>query len=69
MHDLYLKKGDDVGVNHCLSLIAEIPGMLEAADAQVSRLGRMINEQADLTLPPRYISWIKKYILKFVSDS
>lgn len=67
--DLYLQAGDTVSADRCLSLIAEIPGMLEEADGQTSQLGRMIKDQPDLTLPPPYISWMEKHIPDFVSDS
>ena len=43
--------------------------MLEAADARTSRLGRMIKDQPDLTLPPPYVSWMEKHVPGFVSDS
>ena len=68
-HQIYLQAGDSASADRCLSLIAEIPAMLEAADARTSRLGRMIKDQPDLTLPPPYISWMKKYIPGFVSNS
>lgn len=68
-YKLYQQNGDAASANRCLALIQEIPAMLEAADAQVSRLGRMINDQPDLTLPLSYISWMKKYIPVFVSNS
>ena len=61
-HQIYLQAGDSASADRCLSLIAEIPAMLEAADARTSRLGRMIKDQPDLTLPPPYISWMKKHI-------
>jgi hypothetical protein len=67
--DLYLQAGDTLSADRCLSLIAEIPGMLEEVDGQTSRLGRMIKDQPELTLPPPYISWMEKYIPDFVSDS
>ena len=67
--DLYLQAGDTVSAEHCLVLIQEIPDMLQAADAQTSHLGRMIKDQPELTLPPSYISWLKKFTLGFVSDS
>ena len=67
--DLYLQAGDTLSADRCLSLIAEIPGMLEEADGQTSRLGRMIKDQPELTLPPPYISWMEKHIPGFVSDS
>ena len=67
--DLYLQAGDTVSADRCIALIQEIPTMLEEADAQVSRLGRMIHDQPDLTLPPPYISWMKKHSSEYVSDS
>ena len=67
--DLYLQAGDTLSADRCLSLIAEIPGMLEEADGQTSQLGRMIKDQPELTLPPPYISWMEKHIPGFVSES
>ena len=67
--DLYLQAGDTVSADRCLSLIAEIPGMLEEADGQTSRLGRMIKDQPELTLPSPYITWMEKHVPGFVSDS
>ena len=49
--------------------MAEIPAMLETADAQTSRLGRMIKDQPELTLPPSYLSWLDQNALGFVSNS
>ena len=68
-HQIYLQAGDSASADRCLSLIAEIPAMLEAADARTSRLGRMIKDQPDLTLPPPYVSWMEKHVPGFVSDS
>ena len=68
-YKLYQQNGDAASANRCLALIQEIPAMLEAADAQVSRLGRMINDQPDLTLPLPYISWMEKYAPDHVSNS
>ena len=67
--DLYLQSGDTDGADRCLSLISEIPAMLETADAQTSRLGRMIKDQPELTLPPPYLSWLDQHIPGFVSNS
>ena len=67
--DLYLQAGDTASADRCLSLITEIPCMLEEVDGQTSRLGRMIKDQPDLTLPPPYISWMEKHVSGFVSDS
>ena len=67
--DLYLQSGDTDGADRCLSLISEIPAMLETADAQTSRLGRMIRDRPDLTLPPPYLSWLDQHIPGFVSNS
>ncbi len=67
--DLYLQAGDTVSADRCLSLITEIPCMLEEVDGQTSRLGRMIKDQPDLILPPPYISWMEKHVSGFVSDS
>lgn len=66
---IYQQNGDSASTDRCLALIQEIPAMLEAADSQTSHLGRMIDEQPDLTLPPPYISWMEKHIPGFVSDS
>ena len=68
-YHIYQENGDSASADRCLALIQEIPAMLEDADAQTSRLGRMIDEQPHLTLPPPYISWMEKYIPDFVSDS
>ena len=67
--DLYLQAEDTASADRCLSLITEIPGMLEEVDGQTSRLGRMIKDQPDLILPPPYISWMEKHTPGFVSDS
>ena len=67
--DLYLQSGDTDGADRCLSLMAEIPAMLETADAQTSRLGRMIKDQPELALPPPYLAWMEKYVPGFVSNS
>lgn len=66
---IYQQNGDPASTDRCLALIQEIPAMLEAAEAQTSKLGRMIKDQPDLTLPPPYISWMEKHIPGFVSDS
>ena len=66
---IYQQNGDSASTDRCLALIQAIPAMLEAAEAQTSHLGRMIDEQPDLTLPPPYISWMEKHIPGFVSDS
>ena len=68
-YKLYRQSGDAASADRCLTLILEIPAMLETADAQTSRLGRMIKDQPELTLPPPYISWMEKYIPGFVSNS
>ena len=68
-YDLYLQNGDDAGANRCLSLITEIPQMLAEVDAQTSRLGRMIKDKPELTLPPSYVTWIEKHSSGFVSIS
>ena len=57
-HTLYLRNGDTSSAERCLSLIAEIPGMLETVDAQTSRLGRIIAEQPELELPESYRIWL-----------
>ena len=67
--DLYLQSGDTDSADRCLSLISEIPAMLETADAQTSRLGRMIKDRPDLTLPPPYLSWLDQHAPGFVSNS
>ena len=56
--ELYLQRGDQDSADRCLSLIAEIPGMLEAVDAQTSRLGHLIKDQPALELPERYRIWL-----------
>ena len=66
---MYLQRGDTAGADRCLSLIAEIPDMLEEADRQTSRLGRMIKDRPELTLPPPYVSWLNQYVSSFVSIS
>ena len=43
--------------------------MLETADAQTSRLGRMIKDRPELTLPPPYLSWLDQHVPGFVSNS
>ena len=68
-YDFYLQNGDDAGANHCLSLITEIPQMLAEVDAQTSRLGRMIKDKPELTLPSPYVTWIEKHSSGFVSIS
>lgn len=65
----YLQNGDQASADRCLSLIGEIPGMLEEVDRQTSRLGRMIKDQPELTLPPPYLAWMEKYVPGFVSNS
>ena len=65
----YLQRGDTDSADYCLSLISEIPGMLEEVDRQTSSLGRMIKDQPELTLPPLYIAWMEKYAPGFVSKS
>ena len=67
--EVYLQRGDTAGADRCLSLIAEIPDMLEEADRQTSRLGRMIKDRPELTLPPPYVSWLNQYVSSFVSIS
>ena len=67
--DQFVQSGDTANAALCLSLISEIPGMLEAADAQTSRFGHMIKDQPDLTLPPAYVLWMETHIPGFVSDS
>ena len=68
-YQLYQQNGDQASADRCLSLIGEIPGMLEEVDRQTSRLGRMIKEQPELTLPPPYLAWMEKYASGFVSNS
>ena len=68
-YKLYRQSGDAASADRCLTLILEIPAMLETADAQTSRLGRMIKDQPELTLPPPYISWMEKHSSEYVSDS
>lgn len=68
-YQIYLQAGDSASADHCLALIQEIPAMLETADARTSRLGRMIKDQPDLTLPPPYVSWMEKHVPGFVSNS
>ena len=68
-YKIYQQNGDAASANRCLALIQEIPAMLEAAEAQTSKLGRMIKDQPDLTLPPPYVSWMEKHVPGFVSDS
>ena len=58
-HSLYLRAGDNSSADRCLSLLAEIPGMLEAVDAQTSLLGRIIAEQPELDLPESYRVWLE----------
>ena len=65
----YLQHGDTDSADSCLSLIAEIPEMLEIVDAQTSRLGRIIRDKPDLTLPPPYVSWLQQHASEFVSNS
>ena len=65
----YLQRGDPDSADSCLSLIIEIPGMLETVDAQTSRLGRIIRDKPDLTLPPPYVSWLEQHASEFVSNS
>ena len=65
----YLQNGDQASADRCLSLIGEIPGMLEEVDRQTSRLGRMIKDQPELALPPPYLAWMEKYVPGFVSNS
>ena len=61
----YLQRGDTDSADACLSLIAEIPKMLDAVDNQTSKLGRMIKDQPDLKLPQNYRIWLNK---QFTSD-
>ena len=68
-YQLYQQNGDQASADRCLSLIGEIPGMLEEVDRQTSRLGRMIKDQPELTLPPPYLAWMEKYVPGFVSNS
>ena len=65
----YLQRGDTDSADSCLSLIIEIPGMLETVDAQTSRLGRIIRDKPDLRLPPPYVSWLEQHASEFVSNS
>ena len=65
----YLQHRDPDSADSCLSLIAEIPEMLETVDAQTSRLGRIIRDKPDLTLPPPYVSWLEQHASEFVSNS
>ena len=65
----YLQRGDPDSADSCLSLIIEIPGMLETVDAQTSRLGRIIRDKPDLRLPPPYVSWLEQHASEFVSNS
>ena len=65
----YLQRGDTDSADTCLSLITEIPKMLEIVDAQTSRLGRIIRDKPDLTLPPPYVSWLEQHASEFVSNS
>ena len=65
----YLQHGDTDSADSCLSLIAEIPEMLETVDAQTSRLGQIIRDKPDLTLPPPYVSWLEQHASEFVSNS
>lgn len=65
----YLQRGDTDSADYCLSLIAEIPGMLHEVEAQTSRLGWMIKDQPELALPPPYLAWMEKYVPGFVSNS
>ena len=65
----YLQRGETDSADSCLSLIAEIPEMLETVDAQTSRLGRIIRDKPDLRLPPPYVSWLEQHASEFVSNS
>lgn len=65
----YLQRGDPGSAETCLTLIVEIPEMLETVDSQTSRLGRIIRDKPDLTLPPPYVSWLEQHVPGFVSNS
>ena len=65
----YLQHGDTDSADSYLSLIIEIPGMLETVDSQTSRLGRIIRDKPDLALPPPYVSWLEQHASEFVSNS
>lgn len=65
----YLQRGDPGSAETCLAMIAEIPEMLETVDSQTSRLGRIIRDKPDLTLPPPYVSWLEQHAPGFVSNS
>ena len=47
-----LSRGDAEGVARCSAKMDAIPGMIRDVLAQTSALGRMIQDQPNLTLPP-----------------
>ena len=56
-----LGAGDEQGAARYLSLLEEIPGMLEDVKAQTSSLGWRIKDQPELDLPPEYTAWLNAH--------
>ena len=60
-YELYSQRGDMSSAEKCLTLIAEIPQMLETVREQTSRLGWMILEHPELDLPDNYVAWLNAH--------
>ncbi len=53
-YEIYAAAGEEISASFCLEKMKTIPGMLQAADAGTSRLGRMIRDLPQLDFPADY---------------
>ena len=61
-YGIYMQNGDTGSAAQCLTLMKEIPEMLDTVKSQTSPLGWKIAEWPNLDLPGGYLAWTRRQI-------